>query len=358
MACALLIGACTGMEAPPASTEVRTTSPPAPPSPVEDGSDLEGDPIVTVVKRVAPTVVNVTTSTLSPDALGGTQPGEGVGTGFVIRSDGVVVTNFHVVEGALEIEVTMPPPDRRTFAARVIGGDRDRDLAVLKMDATDLPAVPLGTSSEIQLGERVIALGYALALPGGPTVTAGIISSLQRTVEVRTRDGATRTLEGIIQTDAAINPGNSGGPLVDLRGNVIGINTAAAGLAENIGFAISIDAARPFIEHAMEDPDAPVAYLGVQTTTVDAGVAAQFDLAVDSGALVVGLAPGGPAEKAGIRQGDVIVRFAGRPVNGSEQLGEAILAREPGDRVEVEVVRGEGERRTVTAVLAVRPLPV
>jgi serine protease Do len=325
---------------------------------MEDGSGLEGDPIVTVVKRVAPTVVNVTTSTLSPDALGGTQPGEGVGTGFVIRSDGVVVTNFHVVEGALEIEVTMPPPDRRTFAARVIGGDRDRDLAVLKMDATDLPAVPLGTSSEIQLGERVIALGYALALPGGPTVTAGIISSLQRTVEVRSRDGATRTLEGILQTDAAINPGNSGGPLVDLRGNVIGINTAAAGLAENIGFAISIDAARPIIEHAMEDPDAPVAYLGVQTTTVDAGVAAQFDLAVDSGALVVGLAPGGPAEKAGIRQGDVIVRFAGRPVNGSEQLGEAILARDPGDRVEVEVVRGDGERRTVTAVLAVRPLPV
>jgi S1-C subfamily serine protease len=359
VAATVVLGACTG--APPTAAPQRTTtptvSPPALPSPnttVGDG----GDAIVSVVERTAPAVVNVTSSTLAADAFGGTQPGEGVGTGFVVRGDGVIVTNFHVVESAVDIEVILPPPDRRSFTARVIGADAEKDIAVLKVDATELPTVPLGKSSDLLLGEPVIALGYALALPGGPTVTSGIISSLERTVEIQDQaQGTTRTLEGILQTDAAINPGNSGGPLVDLAGNVIGINTAGANLAENIGFAIAIDAARPIIDQAMADPDAPVAYLGVQTTTVDAGVAAQFDLPVDAGALVVGLAPDGPAEDAGIVEGEVIVAFGGQDVGTSEELGTAIRSREPGDRVEVEVVEASGTRRTVTVTLVVRPLP-
>jgi serine protease Do len=353
----LVLGACTGMTATQGVAE-RSSPPPALPSPADNNVQADSDPIVSVVKRVAPAVVNVTSSTLSVDAFGGTQSGEGVGTGFVIRSDGVIVTNFHVVEGAVDIKVIMPPPDSRSFSARVIGADSDRDLAVLKVNSTDLPTVAMGRSSELDLGERVIALGYALALPGGPTVTSGIISSLERTVQIQDQSqGSTRTLEGILQTDAAINPGNSGGPLVDLAGNVVGINTAGAGLAENIGFAIAIDGARPIIEQAMADPDAPVAYLGVRTTTVDSGVAAQFDLPVESGALVIGLAPGGPAEDAGIEEGEVIVGFDGRSVRTAEQLGEAIAGKRPQDRVEVEILDPQGDRRTVTVTLTVRPIP-
>src|SRR5438132_13104313 len=148
--------------------------------------DANTDPVVQVVRRVSPAVVNVTTRTVSQDSLfGGTVTGKAVGTGFIVRSDGVIVTNCHVVEGALTIKVALPPPDTRTFPAHWIGGDCDHDLAVLEPDhaQSGLPTVALGDSSRLELGERVIALGYALALPGGPTVTSGIISALQRTVQ-------------------------------------------------------------------------------------------------------------------------------------------------------------------------------
>ncbi len=326
------------------------------PSPVLPAT-VQSDPIVAVVKRVAPAVVNVTSSTLTQDALGGVQPGKGVGTGSIIRSDGVIVTNFHVVEGALNLKVTLPPPDGHSFQARVIGGDSDHDLAVLKIGATNLPTVPLGNSSKLALGERVVALGYALALPGGPTVTSGIISGLARTVQVQDpSQGITRTLEDALQTDAAINPGNSGGPLVDLGGNVIGINTAGNTGAENIGFAIAIDAARGIIEQAMAHPNVPAAYLGVSSQTVDPGFAAQFGLSVDHGAYVVALATGGPAEKAGIKTGDVIVGFHGKDVTTDDELRNAILARKPGDQVAVVIVRASGSRTTLTVTLGVRPV--
>jgi S1-C subfamily serine protease len=239
----------------------------------------------------------------------------------------------------------------------VIGGDSEHDLAVLKIEASNLPTVPLGNSSDLAVGERVIALGYALALPGGPTVTSGIVSSLARTVQVQDpTQGITRTIEDALQTDAAINPGNSGGPLVDLAGNVIGINTAGNTGAENIGFAIASDAARPIIDAALEHPNAPAAYLGVSTQTVDPGLAAQFQLPVDHGAYVVALAPGGPAEKAGIDVGDVIVGFDGTDVTTDDQLREAILGKKAGDEATVDVVRPDGSRDTVTVTLGVRPL--
>ena len=369
-AAAILLAGCTnaqpdarstGANSPSSSSEAAS---PAPALPVSNPNDSSGDPIVGVVRRVAPAVVNVTTRTVNRDALfGGSSSGKAVGTGFIIRSDGIVVTNFHVVEGATNIKVTLPPPDDRTFDARVIGGNSNHDLAVLRLDgAKGLPTVPLGDSSKVQLGQRVIALGYALALEGGPTVTSGIISSLARTVEAQDPNGGdngqgiTRTYEDVLQTDAAINPGNSGGPLVDLAGNVVGINTAGAGSAENVGFSISIDAARPDIERAMLHPAAPTAYLGVSTTTVTSGLAVQFDLPVRRGAYVLSLSPAGPASKAGIEEGDVIMTFDGKSVQDSEQLGELILDKEPGDRVQVVVARANGNE-TVTVTLGVRPLP-
>jgi S1-C subfamily serine protease len=346
----------------PASPTVSAPSLPSA-SPL-DPSALANDRTVQVVRRVAPAVVNVTTrvNTGAGNFIGGGATGRAVGTGFIIRSDGVVVTNFHVVESALSIRVTLPPPDGRSFSARVIGGDSDHDLAILKMDGTDLPTMPLGSSSSVQLGEPVIALGYALALPGGPTVTSGIISALARTVQAQDPNGnggagVTRTYQDALQTDAAINPGNSGGPLVDLAGNVIGINTAGSQQAENIGFSIAIDAARPIIERAMSHPSEALAYLGVSTQTVDAGVAGQFELHVSHGALVLSLAPGGPAQKAGIQAGDVITGFEEETIDSSDDLGAAILARKPGDRVSVEVVHQSGSRETIAVTLGVKPLP-
>jgi S1-C subfamily serine protease len=312
--------------------------------------------VVDVVKRVLPAVVNVVSTT---------PIGKGEGTGFVVRSDGVIVTNFHVVERATAVEVLTSDAEPQRYTARVIGGDPEADVAVLKIDATDLPAVPLGSSSRLQLGQPVVAIGYALGLQGGPSVTSGIVSSLTRKVTVPDQNcqvcsNGQRVYGSVVQTDAAINPGNSGGPLVNLAGQVVGINTAgvSAGNAENVGFAIQIDAAKPMIFQAAEHPQAPVAYLGV--SSVDASnPQIQFELnpPVSEGAAVLDVVPNGPADDAGIRVGDIIVSFDGTPVADSAALGDAIRTHSPGDEVSIGLVRRDGGRDTVTATLGTNPVP-
>jgi serine protease Do len=320
--------------------------------------DISEEPVVQVVERVQPAVVNVTTNLATSESLAGGGESRGTGTGFIVNPNGAIVTNFHVVEGGLSIRVVMA--DGRRFDARVIGGDPDADLAVLDIEAEGLPTVPLGQSGGLRLGEPVVALGFALALAGGPSVTSGIVSALGRTITAGDSAGTSRTYEDLIQTDAAINPGNSGGPLVDLAGRVVGINTAGvqAASAENIGFAIAIDRARDVIEDAIRNPAAPVAYMGVSTQTVDATVALQLNLTVEQGALVVDVAPGGPADEAGIAPGDVIVRIDETEVSDDEHVRDAIVERRPGDSVEVELVRSDGSTATVSVTLGVRPLPV
>src|SRR6266542_1281880 len=216
--------------------------------------DPSSEPIVQVVKRVTPAVVTVTSTTQSAgNFLTGRSTSEAVGTGFVVRSDGLILTNYHVIQNALETKVRLP--DGRTLSARVLATDQAHDLAVLKIDARNLSAVPLGDSSKVAVGERVIAIGYALDLSGAPTVTSGIISSIQRTIEVQDSSGgpqtSTRTYHDMIQTDAALNSGNSGGPLVTLDGEVIGINAAGSSQAENVGFAVAIDAAKSILQKAL-----------------------------------------------------------------------------------------------------------
>jgi serine protease Do len=286
------------------------------------------------------------------------QPGQTPeGTGFIVDEGGVIVTNYHVVERAFEIEVVTGDGER--LQARAIGGDFAADLAVLKVDAEDLPTVPLGDSDQLRLGQDVVALGFALGLEGGPSVTTGIVSGLGRTIDAGGEGVETRTYEDVIQTDAAINPGNSGGPLVDLRGRVVGINTAGvrAGAAENVGFAIAINRARPVIDHAMEDPEGPAPLLGVFTQPVTPVLAAQLGLSVDEGALVRTLQAGGPAAEAGIEVGDVIVAVAGEEVTDNDSLQERLLEHDPDELVEVTVVRGT-ETLTVEVTLGVRPLPI
>jgi serine protease Do len=327
----------------------------------------KADPVVQVVRKVEPAVVNVTTDVGQQSGLG-VEPGRGVGTGFIIESDGIVVTNYHVVEGGSKVTVVTPPPNSKSYAARLIGGDPTADLAVLKIDATDLPTITLGDSSKLRLGQPVVALGYALALEGGPTVTSGIVSALGRTISAQdphcqtgcqTGTGGVpeRTYTDVIQTDAAINPGNSGGPLVNLAGQVVGINTAGDTGAQNIGFAISINGAEPTIAGAVAHPSAPVAYLAVYGETVSRSLALQFNLPAQTGVVVLSVVPGGPADSAGIRKGDVIVGFDGRQVTGWQQLGELIHEHSPGDEVQIELVDTTGTSKTLTVTLGTNPVP-
>jgi len=310
--------------------------------------------VVRVVEQVMPAVVNVVNE--SGDS-------RGEGTGFIVRSDGIVVTNYHVVERASTITVLTSEEEPERYTARVIGGDIQADLAVLDVDAEGLPTVPLGDSDALKLGQEVVAIGYALGLEGGPSVTSGIVSSLTRQITVQDDrcdacESRQRTYTDVIQTDAAINPGNSGGPLVDLAGRVVGINTAGAGTAENVGFAIQINPVKPTIFQAAEDPSAPVAFLGVTSADAsDPQVQFEFSPPVDEGAAIVSVVPDGPADLAGVEVGDVVVAFGGQEVGGSEQLGQLIRAHEPGDDVRVELVGPDGDRRTVTVTLGVNPVP-
>jgi serine protease Do len=245
-ACSFTLGRDAGPStstASPAGVSVTNTS---------SGTATSADPVVAVVKAVEPAVVSITaTSAASNPFFVGSSTQRATGSGFIVSSDGVIFTNDHVVEGASKVEVTLP--DGRSFAATVTDTDATHDFAVLKVDATDLPTVTLGNSSKLQLGQSVVAIGYALGLDGGPSVTSGIISSLERTVQAQDPNvtGGVRTYDNALQTSAAINPGNSGGPLVDLQGRVVGIDTAGMSSADNIGFAISIDVAKSFIASAV-----------------------------------------------------------------------------------------------------------
>ena len=212
-------------------------------------SSADNEPIVAVVAAITPSVVAVTSrvQTLTPF---GPSDVEAVGTGFVVRADGFILTNQHVVEGASAVTVTLPSGEEHP--ASVVAQDAQHDLAVLKIDAAGLPAVSLGSTDGLDLGETVVAIGYALDLSGGPTVTSGIISSLDRTIDVQGTNGSgtPRSYDGLLQTDAALNHGNSGGPLVTLDGRVVGVNVAGGDGVENIGFAIPIDTAAPLLQQA------------------------------------------------------------------------------------------------------------
>jgi serine protease Do len=360
LATLLALAACTEPAAAPAA-------PAAAPASSLPPLDPGREPVAAVAERVLPAVVNVTTDVYRADPLGNAEQGRGVGTGFVVREDGVVVTNCHVVQGASRITVSTSAEEPSRHVARVIGGDCEHDLAVLKVDADGMATVALGSSTDLRLGQRVVAIGYALALQGGPSVTSGIVSSLDRTIRVPDPEcsvcpsGASgvpvRTYSDVVQTDAAINHGNSGGPLVDMEGRVVGINSAGSDNAENIGFAIAIDSAKPAIERAIAEPLEPTAYLGVTTQDVTQDLAFQLGLPIDRGAFVLATLENGPAADAGVREGDVILEVDGGAVGTSTNLGDVLDGLSPGDRVDVLVVGADGDRRTLTVTLGTRPLP-
>jgi S1-C subfamily serine protease len=298
-------------------------------------------------------VVSIQTRALGVGAFLQAVPQEGAGSGFILSPDGVIVTNNHVVEGASTITVTLA--DGRKLDARVLGRDPNADLAVLKIDATGLPAVKIGSSSALVVGDSVVAIGNALALDGGPTVTQGIVSALDRTISAgdQTGGGNTETLRHVLQTDAAINPGNSGGPLLNAAGEVVGINTAVAGDAQNIGFALAIDKALPTINQLKtgQTPEQP--FLGVSTVTLTPAIQRQLGLDVSQGAVVAGVTAGSGAELAGLAQGDVITKIGGKDITSADDVSTVVADHKPGDQIDITIVRG-GSTRTLTAKIGRR----
>jgi serine protease Do len=273
------------------------------------------------------------------------RPRSGSGSGFIFREDGHILTNNHVVEGADRVTVIMQ--DRREFEAQVIGRDPNTDVAVLKIDATGLPVVMLGDSDPIEVGDWVVALGYPLQL--GSTATAGIVSAKGRSLGIiRRNEAAAAPLEHFIQTDAAINPGNSGGPLVDLEGRAIAINSAIAsptGYYSGYGFAVPINLAKHVAEDLINHGEVRRPKLGVMIKDLSPADAEVYQLDKPSGAAVSQVEPGGPADKAGIQLGDVIVGVDGKKVESSGQLMELLARSDPKQPVNLDLVRYGKELR-------------
>lgn len=305
-----------------------------------------------VIARTMPSVVSVTTETVISSRFFGryTEWTElAAGSGIIIDDKGYIITNNHVVENAESIYVELD--DGRTFAANIVGTDSLSDLAVIKIDAAALPYAYWGDSSSLVLGEWVIAIGNALG--EGITATEGIVSRLNVTVNVEGN-----ILYGLIQTTAAINPGNSGGPLVNMAGEVIGINSVkmVAQGVEGMGFAISSDEAKLIIPDLIRHGRVTYPWLGVGLYTVDRSLAAARGLSVDRGALVVELVAGSPADAAGLRKDDIIIGFGGHQISSVADLVRVIRTSEIGEETEIIFVRGE-DTRTSVARLIERPTP-
>ena len=350
----LVASACSIQLEEPGAAEVERT-------PLEQVEETpQHSELSSVIERVLPSVVNVKVESISLSQTGPPTEGSGEGSGVVIDPNGIILTNYHVVAGAVEVRVVFTD-EREPLEGRVIGGDPDRDLAVIEVDADDLEAIEIGKSGSLKLGDGVVAIGFPLGLGGNgssasPTVTSGILSGTERTIEAQGSFGIER-LVGLLQTDAAINPGNSGGPLIDLDGRLVGINTAVAGSAENIGFAIAIDEALPIINEILTDPPEEQAWLGVQLGDITSPLIAD-DLGVPAdteGAVIFGLIPGSPAVEAGLEEGDVVIELNGQGIDSSDSLIERLRRFDPGTRVELSIISATGAR-TVEVELARRPL--
>lgn len=325
-----------------------------------------------LVEKLQPSVVNISTTNIvrqqspfrrgGPNAPGGNDPfneffekffggrdspqkefkRQGLGSGFIMTEDGYVVTNNHVIDKAQDIEVVLQNGDK--YEAKVVGKDPKTDLAVLKFEPDqEIQAVTFGDSDSdsLRIGDWVIAIGNPFGL--GYTVTAGIVSAKGRSLGLGAYDD-------FIQTDASLNPGNSGGPLFNLKGEVVGVNTAIVARGQGIGFAIPIDLAEFVIDQLKSDGKVVRGWLGVYVQKVTPEIAASFDLKEDEGALVSDLAPDGPAEKAGIKRGDVVVEFNGKKVTNVSDLTNLAAETAPGSEVDVKIIE-DGKTKTVKVTL-------
>jgi S1-C subfamily serine protease len=306
---------------------------------------------VQVVEVARPSVVNITTGVIEQNQFRNPVPVQaGVGTGIIFDPRGYILTNSHVVRSGQDqpaqlIRVTLV--DDRSFNATVIDDDPLNDLAIVKIDAPNLTAAKLGDSTKLQIGEPVVAIGHALALPGGPTVSTGVVSALGRQIDEP--NGV--TLPDLVQTDAAINPGNSGGPLLNARGEVIGINTAGSAQAQGISFAVAINQAKPAIESVIATGKVVRPLLGVRVLgAITPAIAQANNLPVQRG-VAVQPDPSGPAARAGVRDGDIVVAIDGQEVRSAPDMLSLIRKHKPGEQIRLRVARPGGQV-DITATLA------
>jgi S1-C subfamily serine protease len=314
------------------------------------------EPVAQVASQVGPSVVQVNVE-VTQNTPFGPQSEEGIGSGVIYRDDGYIVTNNHVVEGATELNVAFA--DGTTEPAQVVGRDPRTEMAVIRVGRNDLPAARFNEDEDLVVGQLAVAIGS----PSGfeSTVTAGVISGIGREFPAEFTGGdpaATSALTDLIQTDAAISPGNSGGALADRDGEVIGINVAYLPPSDtgavNIGFAIPSDTAASVADQLIETGKVSSAYLGVETTDLSPEDAERFGLPVESGAIVEQVEPGSGADAAGVRRGDIIVRLGDNPIDNAGDLFGALRDYQPGDTVELTVVR-DGEELTLEVTLGERP---
>jgi len=321
----------------PSSTP-QTTSRPTNSNPISETSS--GEPI----ERIMPSVVTILTEWVDYSYFLQPMPYKGAASGIIFRSDGYIITNNHVVEDANSITVILQ--DGRILPGALWGADPFTDLAVIKIETSNLPTATLGDSRNLKLGDEVIAVGNAFDLPGGHTVTRGIISALGRSIKLE--KGI--ILHDIIQTDAAINPGNSGGPLIDKTGKVIGINTAIIGGAENIGFAISAAIATPVINELIRNRMLTWPWLGIAAIDLTPAIAFELGISYREGVLINEVYGDGPAAHAGLRKDDVIIQVNSHEVASVSGLEETVRKCSIGSRVEVSIIR-EGKSQSVIITL-------
>ena len=297
--------------------------------------DAYSQAVVGAVEKVTPSVVNIEMHQSVPSRRSA-EPVErrGGGSGFIFTPDGLILTNSHVVHGASRIEVTLA--DAHRYPAHTLGDDPATDLAVIRVDAPNLPVVTLGDSQQLRVGQVVIAIGNPYGFQS--TVTAGVVSALGRSL----RSYSGRLIDDVVQTDASLNPGNSGGPLVASDGRVVGVNTATILPAQGLCFAIGINTAKFVASRLLRDGRIRRSYIGVvaQTVPVHRRIMRFYELPKESGVVVLSVEPGSPAEKAGLREGDVIVALEGQPVAGVDDLHRLLTDARVGVRSTVTVVRG------------------
>jgi serine protease Do len=323
----------------------------------------ESSAVIDVASKAGPAVVRILVTGTTTDALGGTIPEQGVGSGIIFDAKGWILTNRHVVtnqDGSVASSLTVELKDGHQFTGTVYGIDTLTDLAIVKIDATGLTAATIGNSADLRVGQLAIAIGSPLGTYSN-SVTSGIVSATGRTVTVQTGG----RLTNLIQTDAAINPGNSGGPLLDAVGNVIGINTAMATNSNGIGFAIPIDIARPIMQQALAGQPLSRPYIGIRYETITPQVQSSEHLSMDHGALVTksqdasgnsldAVVPDGPAAKAGIREGDIILAVGSHAIDTEHPLDLVLASFAPGQVVDFKILRGT-ETITVSVTLGTRP---
>ncbi|MCX6806706.1 MAG: trypsin-like peptidase domain-containing protein [Candidatus Berkelbacteria bacterium] len=305
----------------------------------------ESSAVIDTAKKVSPSVVSILTTANVMDFFGDVAQQKGGGSGFVITSDGLILTNKHVVDGATDL--TVITRDGKNYKAQVKGTDPLNDLAIISVDAKNLSVVDLGDSDKLEIGQHVIAIGNALGQFQN-TVTTGVISAKGRTF---TAEG--ERLENMLQTDAAINPGNSGGPLVNIKGQVIGINSAIAVGAENIGFAIPINTAKYAIESYQKNGKIIRPYIGIRYVPITKETASVNNLPVDYGVLVhsgssydqPAVVSGSPAQKAGLKDGDIITAINDQKINDDKTLNSILLQYHPNDTIELTVSRNGKETK-------------